>query len=381
MPLHGIDGEVGWRVPLERWGLERTGVKQVLQANHEWRVYAGGFHFDGSDALESVSGPRLRSEWRLLDLLPSLPGSRLTVAFEFQWDQARDDQWKGGLQLRIPFGGGNGKSVIPTGDHQRRVRRMTERIVRDADIVVGQSKPESALDPRTRMPLRLTAIDGNTANPEAVIEGAGANSLLIATGDAGPITPAGTIDMSNGQIVLGGGSSLAVIGSRSRAVAMFHAAGSRPTFNGQFVMAPENTLSGLNINGQGATSAIQIAGNGNFQILNNAITNVDNGNTNNVLLPDGVTNVDITEMGIFGSGFSGNLNIAGTSVTTPGTALFLSPSGTAEVGVSGSSFMASAGSGLDLPTFGTAQVTANFTNASFTGEGGTRSNQPNQFLQ
>lgn len=60
-------------MPVERWGIERAGVQQVGQAVHEWRIYAGGFHFDDNQANKSISGPRTRSEWRILDVIPGAP--------------------------------------------------------------------------------------------------------------------------------------------------------------------------------------------------------------------------------------------------------------------------------------------------------------------
>lgn len=232
MPLYGIDGEVGWRVPVEQWGMERSGLQSLGQAVHEWRVYAGGFHFDSNQAKQNISGPRARSEWRILDIIPGHPGSRLTLAFEFQWDDVRDDQWKGGLLFRIPLGGGSRKPVQAPRTHQHRLMRMTERIVRDVDVVVGQSERERAVNARTGVPFEnVTVIDGNTVNPEGTIEGAGNNSVVIANGQAGTITPADTVDMNNGQVLMGGGSNLTVRGANTGALATFAAPGTRGMFS------------------------------------------------------------------------------------------------------------------------------------------------------
>ena len=99
VPLHGIDAEFGVRVPLERLGGDTTlGGRQ-----HELRVYAGGFWFDGDDAAKSVTGPKARAAWSIDDIIGDLPGSRLTLEAEYSHDDVRNSHWEVGLRLSVPL--------------------------------------------------------------------------------------------------------------------------------------------------------------------------------------------------------------------------------------------------------------------------------------
>ena len=95
VPLQGIDGELGIRVPLDRVGLGRQGV--------ELRAYGGGFYFDNSDALEEVAGGKGRLELRINDIIPSMPGSRLTAEYEFSYDDVREERHEVGATDQIPI--------------------------------------------------------------------------------------------------------------------------------------------------------------------------------------------------------------------------------------------------------------------------------------
>ena len=351
--FYGVDAEVG--ALLQDWN----------DGDLELRGFIGAFHFDTDAAgFQNISGPRARLELRGYDVPWLGTGSRLTVGGEYQYDDVRDSQFFGMARLRIPLRPGRQPALT------RLQRRMMDRVIRDVDIVAiaQQGIPEPAKVLHTVQPISdLLFVNGNTVNPEAFLEGAPVNSLVIADGSFGAIAPAGTVEMPNGQSIVGGGSNLRVVGCNTGAEATLTAPGTRPTLNSSFVMSNGGSLNGLNINGQGTTAAVRVNGTGSFQVINSMITNDDNANTNNVLLPDGSTNVDIAEIGIFASGFSGDLVTRDTTVTSPDDALFLSPSGT-EITIADSSFTATGnGGGLDMRLFDDANVTANFTGSTFIG--------------
>ena len=218
VPLWGFDAEIGWRVPV----FEPEDDSQL-------RVYAGGFHFDSDDVDDSVTGPRLRLEYRLHDLDWLGEGSRLTVSAEGQYDSERDTQATGALRLRIPLqsfvgGEGAGRPLTPI------ERRMVEPVVRDVDIVTlagSFGDPEPAVNPATGLEFgNVVTVDGSRTLQQAIDE-ADDGGLIIAQGGAGDIEGGAT--MTDGQTLLGGGNSLSVRGGVSGSAATFVAPGSRPT--------------------------------------------------------------------------------------------------------------------------------------------------------
>lgn len=274
------------------------------------------------------------------------------------------------LTVRIPLGRGGQRSCSRL---SRLNRRMVTPIVRDVDIVTNAGAfgtSEAARFASTGALISQTlVVDGGTMDPESVIEGAGGNSLIIAQGDLGNILPAGEIDMPMGQMILGGGSGLAVIGGTSGAPATFVAPGTRPTIDNSIVMNSGGALIGLDINGQGATAAINLVGTGNFEIFGSNVTNVDMGMTNNVAFPKGAqTTEDIAEAGIFGQNYTGNLTISNATLNTPSNALLLSPA-SGNIVVADSQLMTSVNETVDIRIFGGGTVSANFANTQITSNG------------
>ena len=201
---------------------------------------AAYFHFDNSEEnFDDISGPRVRGELRFYDLPMLGNDSRLVLSGQYEHDDERGSQASGMLTVRIPFGPGGGRSGAQL---SRLGRRMVTPIVRDIDIITNTAlsdDTERAKFARTGETIsEVLIVDGATGTPGTVISGAQANSLVIAQGGSGDITPAATIDMPDGQVILGGGSGLLVIGCESGARAYFDAPGSRGTFSisaGDFV--------------------------------------------------------------------------------------------------------------------------------------------------
>jgi hypothetical protein len=82
--LHGVDGEVGVRIPVEKLHIDPSLI--------EFRVYGGGFYYDASDAAQDVSGEKARAELRINDVIPQIPGSRLTAEYQFSHDDVRESR-------------------------------------------------------------------------------------------------------------------------------------------------------------------------------------------------------------------------------------------------------------------------------------------------
>jgi len=268
----GLDGEIGRLL----WSNDPCCCEDdgswVSSLDAELRAFAGGYYFDNSNnAFEEISGLRARTELRLYDLAMLGEGSRLTLDGLIQHDDVRGTQTEVGLYVRVPYGPSPGRRL------SRMQRRMVDRIVRDVDVVASnQAIDEAAKFALTGQPIsQAITIDRNTVNPEGVIEGAGADSLVIAEGSAGIIIPAGTVDMDIGQVVLGGGSGVTVVGCNTGAMANFIAPGTRPTINNSFAINSGGGLIGLDINGQGTTAAVNLIGAGDFEISHSNITNVD----------------------------------------------------------------------------------------------------------
>ncbi len=213
VPLWGIDGELGWRVPLENMGADPD--------RHELRLYAGGYRFDDSELSEPVQGPRLRAEWRVFDAIPGLSGSQLSLQAQFQHDDYRDDQWEAGFRLRIPLFAGDAPAKLTPIE-----RRMAEPLVRDTDIVTAPSRTEKVADALTGVTFDRVARVNGAGDLEAVAVAAGANSLIVVDGGAGDVT-GGVID--GDLTIAGGGSTLALRGVSSGTTVNFRLPGTLPT--------------------------------------------------------------------------------------------------------------------------------------------------------
>lgn len=206
---HGFDAEVG----------------MLLWNNSKWldseiRGFAGGYYFD-TDSINarSVSGPRLRLEWRSYDLPWMGLDSRLTLGAQFQHDAVRGGQSAGILSVRLPFGSDRGRS--------RKMccmqRRMTDVIVRDIDIVTRATpKPggqEAALHAEEGFAIgSVTVVDASTDDPQNSIASATTDTVII-DGAAGNLEITDSIILQDGQNLLGGG--FVVKGADTGALATF----------------------------------------------------------------------------------------------------------------------------------------------------------------
>jgi hypothetical protein len=190
--LHGFDAEIGWRVPLWQEKLDKV-----------MRLYAGMFHFDG-DGVEDVTGPRLRAELTMYEVPGLWEGARLTFGAEYQWDDVRGSQAFALARLRIPLqkdAGANNQSMQEL--------RMTERVVRDVDVVTDQRSEELAAIVETATEtadgdaLAVVTSDSGNGTLTDELSAAGINSTVVASGT---FNMTSSSDVQDGQTLLGAGS-------------------------------------------------------------------------------------------------------------------------------------------------------------------------------
>ena len=239
-PLGGIEGEVGYRLPFGN----------TFGDNTETRVFLGGYAFWG-DGYPTYAGPRGRIEFRLYDLPWLGDGSRLTAGGEIAWDDPRGVQGEGSLRLRLPF------NFLSGGAHQQLSdldRRMVDPIPIRVLPVYGEREQIDIAKPGGPAPMdtfeavadnetgrEISSIyfasasgtgansgeQGNATDLTDAISRAGMNGLIVATGSGGSYT--GHFGLFEGQILLGGASSLDVKGVTSGAVITYTPGLTRPT--------------------------------------------------------------------------------------------------------------------------------------------------------
>jgi len=258
LALRGFDAEIGAKI--------FSTSPDLTGPRHEFRVYTGAYHFDHSDLPNSATGPRLRTEWRMDDVIDWWAGSRLTLEAEYSHDKLRNDRVEVGARLRLPFG--DSGSPVAFRSLTAQERRMSDGLERDTDIVTDtktassirtSTATEAVEDAETSVRLDRVATVDATGNLTATSSTAGANSLIIADGSAGDIVGAQTLH--GGQTLQGGGSTIQVRGVTSGIVVAFTAPGTRPTFLNT-TLAPiltigaSNTrISGVNVEGAASPSA------------------------------------------------------------------------------------------------------------------------------
>ena len=246
VPLSGIDGEIGFPILLENLG--------VNSARHGLRAYAGGYYFNDKEALDIVTGPKARIEWRIDDVLAAIPGSLLAFETEWRSDVVREAHVEVGLRFRLPFSTLAGRAVR-TSDKPVQWRRMTDGLERDTDIVTVRSEGEGVEDLLTGVDFdRAVTVDAATG-VTAPAASSGGNTLLVADGSNGAIDGPQVLQAS--QTLLGGSGSIQVRGLRSGTVATLTAPGRRPAFtNGinaaTVTMADRTHLASVDVTGNTA---------------------------------------------------------------------------------------------------------------------------------
>jgi hypothetical protein len=250
------------------WGLDvETGALLWAwgpNAQHELRGFLGFYHFDHSaPGFDSITGPRVRLEWRIFDLPYFGPNSRLTLGATAQADDERDGQLFGFIGLRIPLDGWAHHRPPLSQLH----RRMLDPIVRDVDVVSNVTRQtEAAVNADTGRPLNNMHILDASDDLAEIIPELEDDAVIVLDGSRGNFTPHDVTFLQSGQMVLGGGSYSTVRGAESGRLAQFRTPGTRPTIDFDahayvagdppmvqhfpgFVMADESQLIGLDLRG------------------------------------------------------------------------------------------------------------------------------------
>lgn len=205
-------------------------------------------------------------------------------------------------------------------------KRMTTRIVRDIDIVSGNSTPTSTSSAETA---EVTLASGTKVstytildsgdNMPAGITAAGADSLVVIDGSTGTIdNGANTIAAANGQTIAGGGSTVTVTGQSSGTSATLTLPGTRPTITsdaGNNIIIVNTGRDNVTIQGMNLTGGrIGISINGDNATVRD-ITMENLGREGLYLFTENSTISDIT-IDRPGGGTSGGVLISGAEHTS-----------------------------------------------------------------
>lgn len=251
----GVDAEVGLRLPVEALSIDPQAI--------DLRIYGGGFYFENPAADQSISGPKARAELRINDLVGA--GSRLTLEAAFSSDDIRGELFETGARLRIPLGEQRALASLSI-----QSQRMSEGLRRDTDIVsstkttstnVNTLTTEAVQDAATNVDINKVAyVDPGTAGGiTGVATAQGANTLIIANGafNANSV-------LQSAQTLMGGGSTITLLGKTTGTQVQFTASGPAATITGQsggyaLITNSDVHVTGLTIDATAATGGIAIA--------------------------------------------------------------------------------------------------------------------------
>ncbi len=252
--LRGVDAEIGWRLPVF-----------PLQSMTQLRAYAGAFWFDGENLMSDIAGPRGRLELSF-DNLPYLnEGSRFTLGLETQHDNVRGTNNFVLARLRIPLQPVKHASTQLTPQE----RRMTERVVRDVDIVTGNAQKgsgtptvEDAINRYNNLTVTSAAqVDGadGFASVQNAINNGAAGRVVILNGNLN--SAAAQLFVVAGRTLIGGGTALPLQGATTNVLVDFVAPGA---------------AGGVTSTANGGLAAIAMSGNsvvGGLTVQNTSVNN------------------------------------------------------------------------------------------------------------
>ncbi len=271
--LRGADFELGYRLPVFPWN-------SMVQL----RAYAGGFWFDGENLISDISGPRGRLElsW---DNLPYLnEGSRFTIGLEAQHDDVRGSNNFVMTRLRIPLSAEKTRYASLTPQE----RRMTERVVRDVDIVAptvqkggGTPTTEAAINEHNNVQVTSYAqVDAGTATTVDLLDAMTippSGAVVVANGT---FIATGSLTFDPGNTLLGGGAVLPLRGAISGVQVNFTAPGAAGSINGNLAntfvvtLRSDSVLGGMTIGNTNPTagSALSASNTSNVTVFGNTLS-------------------------------------------------------------------------------------------------------------
>ncbi|MEP0519516.1 MAG: right-handed parallel beta-helix repeat-containing protein [Hyphomicrobiales bacterium] len=237
----GIDGEIGFRLPVE------IGEEKL----HDFWLYGGANYYDHENT-EELYGADARFEWRINKLTEEYPGSRLSFIANASWNNVDDFDYGGGIRARFPLGKRarcfNRYPDERTIDCPTRNGRMDAAVVRrtrgDNTIVENEIlyDPETDVnmltvvtvnDGDSSLVLGTPPIPGTPSNFNALNDATAATSevLIVVDGDATPPGGYGAGFVDSDTTVLGTGTEIELIGRSSGTSYQYMVAGARPLFD------------------------------------------------------------------------------------------------------------------------------------------------------
>ncbi len=262
-----------------------AGLGFEVGKGHELWFYGGFFRFD-TDETPSVSGTRIRAEFRLRDLM-GWPGSELSLGGEVQNDGVRGTEGFGVVRLRIPFGHGAGERSRALTTIER---RMTEFVHRDVDVVTfaqnlnappgAKDAPEVSVvtqadaagqktltDQTSGDPLNVFFVDqaggGNcTQGSPCTVAAAqmdpqfGAGDTLVLLDNSGTIVSSVALNAARQQVRGGGdtGATTLTLPTGAGDQLSLSGLGARPTLRGTVDLADDSSIGGFTLDGGGAVA-------------------------------------------------------------------------------------------------------------------------------
>lgn len=237
----GIDGEIGFRLPVE------IGEEKL----HDFWLYGGANYYDHENT-EELYGADARFEWRINKLTEEYPGSRLSFIANASWNNVDNFDYGGGIRARIPLGKRarcfNRYPDERTIDCPTRNGRMDAAVVRrtrgDSTIVENEIlfDPETDVDMLTvvtvndgdsSLVLGNPPIPGTPSNFNTLNDATAATSevLIVVDGDATPAGGYGAGFVDSDTTVLGTGTTIPLEGRASGMTYQYMVAGARPQFD------------------------------------------------------------------------------------------------------------------------------------------------------
>ena len=203
VPLWGADGEVSARL------FESTDQKHQLWAG------IGGYYFDSRDGeLDAdVFGPRGRLEWGV------------TLSGSVSDDDMRGTRYEAGIRLRWMLSEPGERDTDPL------LQRLSDRIYRDPDIVIGDrtsSLRENVMDTLTGVELERVAWASDSADLGTAVGAAAANTLLIVDQD---YTDQQIIDGAENITIAGEQGTFSLTGVTTGTVVDYTVPGTRRSIN------------------------------------------------------------------------------------------------------------------------------------------------------
>lgn len=293
--MRGFDGEIG-------------GLLNLTPENFELRAYVGGYYFD-SDLSDDITGVKTRLELRVLDVIPGLPQSRLTLDAAYRYDDVRKSDGYIGAKLRIPLGGSD-TDLYQVAELSDQERRMLDGINREDPMADAQTTTvssgggttttrEETQDALTDVNFDKVALVANTtdaADVQTAINDTGANTLFIV--DGGQIMN-GQIALEDSQTLMGGGGDILVRGQTTGTEVTFNAPGIRPTFDYNLAAPVVTVVSNTHV------ADFDITGGGGRNTLVGLLNTITSDDNTGVYGSSNLTNVVVEELNISQMGFGG----------------------------------------------------------------------------